>query len=198
MNKIITISRQFGSGGRTIGKQVAASLGIPVYDKDIIEKTAEKSGFAREYIAEHGEYKSAGQWVGNILAASNSVGGISNGDLIWVTQRKIILDIAKEESCVIVGRCADYILEGQADLLKVFVYADKKFRAKRIVEEYGESSVAPEKRLKSKDKKRAAYYKYYTEMEWGDVKNYTISLNSGEIGIDKCSEILVDLYKNMH
>ena len=197
MNKVITISRQFGSGGRTIGKKVAEILGVPCYDQEIIERVAQESGFAKEYIAEHGEYKPYGSWFGNALSSVNaSIGGISNSDMLWITQRKVILDLAAQGPCVFVGRCADYILRGKADLLKVFIYADMAERAKRIVEVYGETDEAPEKRLKSKDKRRAAYYKFYTETEWGVAKHYTVCLNSGEIGLDKCAEIIVDLYKN--
>ncbi len=195
MNKIITISREFGSGGRTIGKKAAEALGIPCYDHDIIERVAEESGFAKEYIAEHGEYKTYGNWLGNAFATVNSsMGGLSNGDALWIVQRKIILDLAAQGPCVFVGRCADYILRDKAELLKVFIYANMSERAKRIVEVYGETAESPEKRLKNKDKRRAAYYKFYTDTEWGTAKNYTICLNSGEIGVDKCAEIIVDLY----
>jgi cytidylate kinase len=191
-NRIITISREFGSGGRTIGKQLAAKLGIPCYDAELIEKIAEESGFSKEYIAENSEYSAGGHWLSNALSRDRN--GHSYQDDIWVLQRKIILDLAEKESCVIVGRCADYILKDKADCLRVFIHSDLESRAKRIVEQYGERDEAPMKRLQDKDKRRAAYYQFYTEMEWGEARNYHIALDSGALGIEKCVEILADLY----
>lgn len=98
--------------------------------------------------------------------------------------------------CVIVGRCADYILRDKADCLKVFIHADMKFRAERIVKVYGESDASPEQRIRDKDKRRAAYHRFYTNMKWGDAHNYDISLNSGKIGIEKCVSIIKNLYKS--
>lgn len=192
-NRIITISRQFGSGGRTIGKQVAAKLGIPCYDHELIEKISEKSGFAKEYIAERGEDAPKGLWLANTFS-DGAFRGLSCQDYLWTVQRKVILDIAAKESCIIIGRCADYVLTDAADCLKVFIYADMKSRAERIVKMYGETADAPEKRLKEKDKRRSAYYHFYTDMEWGDTKHYHIALNSGALGIEKCVKILTELY----
>lgn len=193
MNRVITISREFGSGGRTIGKQVAERLGIPCYDQELIEKIEEKSGLAKEFIAERGEYTLRGGWLANAFA-DRSLNGLSVQDYLWTIQRKTILELAEEGPCVIVGRCADYILDGKADLLKVFVHASIETRAKRIVEKYGESSEAPEKRLRDKDIRRSAYYHFYTDMEWGVAKNYDISLDSGTLGLDRCVEIITSLY----
>ena len=193
MNRIITISREFGSGGRTIGKQVAEKLGVPCYDEELLDKIAEKSGLAKEYIAERGEYTPKGGWLATAFA-DRSVNGLSVQDYLWTVQRKLIIELAEQGPCVIVGRCADYILEGQEDLLKVFIHADVPSRAKRIVELYGERDDAPEKRLKDKDKRRGAYYHFYTDMEWGKLQNYHISLDSGALGIDRCVEIIASLY----
>lgn len=192
-NRIITISRQFGSGGRTIGKEVAEKLGIPCYDQELIEKAAEKSGLAKEFIADQGEYTPYGSWFINALSP-RTMNGQSTQDYLWNVQRKIILDLAKKGPCVIIGRCADYILKDEADLLKVFIHSDSKSRAERIVNLYGESDISPEKRLKNKDKCRKAYYQFYTDMVWGDAENYHISLDSGMLGIEKCVEIIVSLY----
>ena len=192
-NRIITISREFGSGGRTIGKELAAKLGIPCYDSELIEKIAEQSGFAKEYIAERGEYAAGGSWFSQAFADRDHKGHSYQDDL-WALQRKIITELAEKESCVIVGRCADYILKDKADCLRVFIHSDLKSRSKRIVEQYGERDDAPEKRLKDKDKRRAAYYQFYTDMKWGNVHNYHITLNSGELGIEKCVDILAGLY----
>lgn len=194
MSKIITISRQFGSGGRTIGKEVAAKLGIPCYDGELIEKVAEESGFAKDYIAEQGEYSAHRTWFGRALSAAGGSGGLSNQDIIWIAQRKVILDLAGKGPCVIVGRCADYILKDKYELLTVFIHASDESRAERIVRLYGESNEKPEKRLKDKDKRRSAYYKYYTETEWGIAKNYDISLDSGKFGLEKCVELITMLY----
>lgn len=192
-NRIITISRQFGSGGRTIGKEAAAKLGIPCYDAELIEKIAEESGFTREYVEERDE-SAANKGLLFHAFADRDFYGHSWQDDLWKIQHKIILDLARKESCVIVGRCADYILRDEADCLKVFVHADMESRAKRIVEQYGERSESPEKRLKDKDKKRAAYYQFYTDMKWGDAANYHVALDSGALGIEKCVETITNLY----
>lgn len=192
-NRVITISREFGSGGRTVGKQTAKLLGIPCYDQEVIEKVAQESGFAKEYIKERGEYTPYGGWFAQALTG-RSARGTSPQDDLWVIQRNIILDLAQKGSCVIVGRCADYILRDEADLLKAFIYADMEKRADRIVRLYGETEEAPIKRLKDKDKRRAAYYNFYTDTQWGSVHSYHISLDSGALGIDKCAEILAGLY----
>ena len=186
MNKIITVSRQIGSGGRTIAREVAKRLNIPCYDYELIEKVQKDSGFTKEYIDENGENASTG-----IL--TSMFGTTFGKDLVWTSQCKVICQLAKEGPCVIVGRCADYILRDKAELLKVFIHADIKKRVERV-KTYGESGAAPEKLIKEKDKKRAAYYGYYTEIEWGAAKNYDISLDSGKFGIDKCVDIIVDLY----
>lgn len=192
-NRIITISRQFGSGGRTIGKEVAEKLGIPCYDQELIEKAAEESGLAKEFIADQGEYTPHGSWFINALNP-RTMNGQSTQDYLWTVQRKIILDIAKKGPCVIVGRCADYILKDETALLKVFIHSDIKTRSERIVNLYGERDVSPEKRLKNKDKCRKAYYQFYTDMEWGNAENYHVSLDSGKLGIEKCVEIIVNLF----
>lgn len=192
-NRIITISRQFGSGGRTVGKETAAKLGIPCYDHELIEKIAEESGFAKEYIAERGEYASHGGWLASAFSDRDFYGR-SNQDYLWSVQRKVILELAGKESCVIVGRCADFILRDTADCLSVFIHADMSKRAERIVRQYGESADTPEKRLRDKDKRRAAYYQFYTDRKWGAVENYHIALDSGVLGIEKCVEILAGLY----
>ena len=195
MNKIITVSRQFGSGGRTIGKLTAERLGIPCYDHEFIEEVAKSCGFAKEYIEAHGEYSDSGNLLGRIFKSANRFDNLSNQDKIWIEQRKIILKIA-EEPCVIVGRCANYILRDRDDVLNVFIHADDKFRAERIVSLYGEKPDKPEQRLRDKDRRRAAYYKDYTETEWGVASNYHLALDSGKLGIDSCVNILVSVYNN--
>lgn len=191
--RIITIGREFGSGGRTIGKALADKLGIPCYDSEIIEKVAEKSGFDTEYIDKKTENARNPKVSG--LFRSNYYYKSSNEDIIWSIQSRIIREIAEQESCVIVGRCADYILRDRDDILKVFVCADMESRKKRIVELYGENDEPTEKRIMDKEKRRAAYYQLYTDMKWGDARNYDICLNSGALGIDKCVDILYSICK---
>jgi cytidylate kinase len=193
-NTIITISRQFGSGGRTVGKKVADLLGLKCYDKEIITKISEQSGFAEDYIREEGEY------VDN-PGLFSSLGGLdyyghSNRITIWTEQCRILKEIAEKGDAVIVGRCADYVLQDHANLIRIFIYADMDSRADRIVNEYGESDIKPEKRLREKDKRRAAYYEIYTDQKFGDPLNYDLCLNSASVGIDRCAEIIADLYKN--
>ena len=190
-NRIITISREFGSGGRTIGKRVAEKLCIPCYDAELIQRISEQSGFDAEYIKEHGEYAAYG-WFAPAL--QNRSMGPTNQDQLWAIQEKIILDIAAQGPCVIVGRCADYILKGKADCVNVFIHADLEFRAKRIVQEYGERDESAIQRLKDKDKRRAAYHRFYTDMKWGHAQNYHMTLNSGIWGIEKCADLIADLY----
>jgi cytidylate kinase len=190
-NRVIAISREFGSGGRTIGKQLADKLGVPCYDAQLIEKIAHESGFSHDFVEESCEQASGNSWMSMALS-SRDFYGHSFQDELWIIQSKIILDLAKEP-CVIVGRCADYILNDNPNCLRVFIHADKEIRAKRIVEQYGESSASPQRRLRDKDKRRATYYQFYTDMKWGDVHNYDISLDSGRLGIDKCVDILAKL-----
>ena len=192
MNRVIAISREFGSGGRTIGQKVAEKLGIPCYDQDILNRIAEESGLTKEYIEERTE-STKRNWFANAFA-DRSLKSMSTQDYVWTIQKKIILDVAEKGPCVIIGRCADYILQDKADLLKVFITASVEDRAKRVVEKYGESGDAIERRLREKDISRSSYYRFYTDVEWGICKNYDISLNSGLLGIDRCVEIIVSMY----
>lgn len=190
-NRVITISREFGSGGRTIGKKVAEALGIPCYDNELLQKIAEKSGFNKDYIKDAGEYASGGFLA---EAFSHRTAVPTNADYLWKIQYDLITELAEKGPCVIVGRCADYVLRDKADCLKVFIHADMEFRAERIVKEYGEREQSPEQRLKDKDKRRAAYHRFYTNMKWGHAQNYDITLNSGTLGIETCVFIIKGLY----
>ncbi len=193
-NRIITISREFGSGGRTIGRQTAERLSIPCYDQELIAKLAEESGFAEDYIAEQSEYAAHGSELANAFSSGYLFGSMTNQDYLWIMQRELILRLAEKGPCVIVGRCADYILKDDADLLTVFIHADVKKRAQRIVEVYGEQEETPEKRIRDKDKRRSAYYRFYTDMKWGVAQNYHIALDSGTLGLERCVGLLTELY----
>ena len=192
MNRIITISREFGSGGRTIGQKVAERLGIPCYDQDLLDRIADESGLTKEYIEERTE-NTKRSWFANAFA-DRSLRSMSTQDYVWSIQKKIVLDVAEKGPCVIIGRCADYILKDKADLLKVFITASVEDRAKRVVEKYGETGDAVEQRLREKDISRSSYYRFYTDVEWGICKNYDLSLNSCMIGIDRCVDIIVSMY----
>ncbi|MEA4895453.1 MAG: cytidylate kinase-like family protein [Oscillospiraceae bacterium] len=196
--KVITISREFGSGGRSVANAVADQLGYTFYDGALVELIAKESGYSREFVELRGEdATSTSSFLFN-LARSGSVGvdGYSDiSDKLYVIQHNIIKRLAGEGPCVIVGRCSDYILKDIPDALHVYIYADTKFKAERIVKLYGERDVAPEKRLDEKDKKRKVYYKNYTGRIWGVSSNYDISLNSGKLGIDNCVDIIVELAK---
>ena len=187
--KVITISRQFGSGGRTIGKELAERLGVPCYDQELIEMFANKSGFSAQHIAELNEESTKG----GILPGRESRVERSLQYSLWQKQRDVILELAEKEPCVIVGRCADFILRDREDTLRVYIHADKEKRAKRIVEVYGEREDAPMKRINDKDKRRESYYESFTTNKWGDAENYHITLDSGELGIDTCVKLLKGL-----
>lgn len=196
---IITISREFGSGGRTIGHMVADALGIPFYDKELVDHIAVESGFAPNFIEEHGEHAPGKSFFSYAFAPQGVPGvmnGLSTADFLWNIQCNVILQLAEKESCVIVGRNADYILKDRDDCLHVFVCADMDYRADRIVRLYGESEKSPVARLQEKDKRRRVNYQHYTGRSWGQAQNYDICLNSSALGIEQCVEIILNLVKN--
>lgn len=192
MKSIITISREFGSGGHSIGKLVAEKLGYHFYGRELIEKVAELSGFSTDFIEESGEYASAKSSLLFSLATAGQYesSGLSMHDRLYLIQTKVIEDIAAEGNCVIVGRCADFILRDYKDCLHVFIYADMESRAKRIVERYGETDKSPKKRLEDKDQKRKVYYKNYTGRNWGEPHNYNLCLDSSKLGIEACADLI--------
>lgn len=192
MKSIITISREFGSGGHSIGEAVAKKLGYRFFDRELVNQVAERSGFSPEFIEESGEYASAKNSLLFAIATANqyTMNGISMLDKLYIEQTKIIEEIAQEGSCVIVGRCADYILREYRDCLHVFIHADMKSRTKRIVERFGEQERPAEKRLNEKDQRRKVYYKNYTGRTWGQAQNYDLCLNSGVLGSERCVELI--------
>lgn len=194
---IITISRQFGSGGRTVGKMLSEKLGIPFYDKELVKQVADETGFDVGFIEENGEFSPSKSIFSFAMSQGIPVvqNGLSMSDFIFCVQRQVILKLA-EQPCVIVGRGADYILRDREDCFNVFIHADMQSRTERIVRLYGESEKKPEQRLADKDKKRKIYYKHYTDREWGDAKNYDMCLNSGKIGIEKCVDLILNAIKD--
>ena len=161
-----------------------------------LAQVAEKTGFAPQYIEEQGEYAPGKTGLSYVFAppgGQDTMNGLNAADYLWIMQRQAVLELAEKGSCVIVGRCADYILRENPDCLHVFIHADTKFRAERIVRLYGESEKSPELRLKDKDARRSANYKHFTGREWGQCRNYHLSLDSGVIGADNCVDLIVRL-----
>lgn len=196
---IITISRQFGSGGRTVGHLVAEKLGIPFYDKELVEHIALESGFAPKFVEEHGEHAPGKSLLAYAFAPQGVPGvmnGLSTADFLWNIQCGVILQLAEKGPCVIVGRNADYILKDREDVLHTFIYADMDVRADRIVRLYGESEKSPQARLNEKDKRRKLNYQHYTGRTWGASENYDICLDTGVIGIEKAADIIVSIVKD--
>ena len=189
---VVTITREFGSGGRTIAKKLAEELGYDYYDYELVQKIAQESGFAEGCSEEFGEEVSTG---GFFSFFGNNWGALNINDQLYFAERKVILELAEKGNCIIVGRCADYILKDRKDTLNVFIYADMEWKKDRIVNLYGETDVDIEKRILEKDKRRKAYYKYYTDRKWNRAANYHISLESSELGIDTCVEILKSIVK---
>lgn len=196
MKNVITISREFGSGGRSIGKAVAAKLGYDYFDKEIIEKIAEKSGLSLDYIEKNGEH-SPGTNIFSYAFVGRNRKGESVEDYLWNQQREVILNLADKGNCVIVGRCADYILRDRKNCLHIFIHSDIKKRAERIVNLYGETGQKPERRLFNKDRTRKLNYKYYTDRDWGMSQNYHMSLDSGVIGLERCEDMILTLAKDL-
>lgn len=187
--KIITISREFGSGGRVIGEAVAKELGYKYYDKDIIAEIAKQTGFDFNFIQRHGELSPQKGLFSYSFIGRDSTGK-SIEDMIYEAQYKIITKIADQEPCVIVGRNADYILRERTDVLNVFIHGNEKEKAKRICELYHLSEQDALLKMKEVDKRRSTNYNFYTERIWGMSQNYALSLNSSILGYDKCIKIV--------
>ena len=192
--KIITISREFGSGGRFIGEEVAKKLGMKYYDRDIIGQIAEKSGFSPEYIQENAEL-SPKKGLFAYAFAGRDITGKSVEDMVYEVQRKVILEIAEKESCVIIGRNADFILNDRDDVLNVFIHGDKAEKVKRICKLYNVTEADALKMMVDIDKRRMTNYNFYTDQKWGKASNYTLSLNSSQLGYDRCEAIIMECVK---
>ena len=189
--KIITISREFGSGGRFIGEEVAKKLGIKYYDKDIIGQIAEQSGFSPEYIRENAEL-SPKKGLFAYAFAGRDITGKSVEDMVYEAQRKVIMEIAEKESCVIIGRNADFILKDRDDVLNVFIHGAESEKVKRICKLYHVTETDAIKMMTDIDKRRMTNYRFYTDQKWGMAGNYTLSLNSSQLGYDRCEQIVIE------
>ena len=189
--KIITISREFGSGGRFIGEEVAKKLGIAYYDKNIINQIAEKSGFAPEYIQERAELSPKKGLFAYAFSGRDSTGK-SVEDMLYEAQRKVILEIAEKEPCVIIGRNADFILKGRNDVLNVFIHGNQPEKIKRIMRLYHVSEQEAVDMMADTDKRRMTNYNFYTDQKWGKASNYTLCLNSSQLGYERCERIIME------
>lgn len=187
---VITISRQYGSGGRYIGRLIADKLGIKFYDKEFITKVAQETGFSEEYI-ENTEQKR------DILSSLNNgyYFGLNNADELFIKETELIKRLASEESCVIIGRCADFILKDNVNVVNVFVYSNMENKIKRATEIYGLDKLQAEKQIKQIDKLRSNHYKHYTGRDWNNSSNYDICINSDSLGVEKSAELICNVVK---
>ena len=192
--RIITISREFGSGGRFIGEEVAKKLGIAYYDKNIIGQIAEKSGLSPEYIQENAEL-SPKKGLFAYAFSGRDITGKSVEDMVYEAQRNIILELAETEPCVIIGRNADYILKDRDDVLNVFIHGDMPEKIKRITGLYNVKEKEAVKMMADTDKRRRTNYNFYTDQNWGKASNYTLCLNSSQLGYDRCEMIIMECVK---
>lgn len=184
---VITISREYGSGGRIIGKKLAEALGIGFYDGELLSLVAKESGYTVEFVRQNDQKKTQSLlyhlYMGSqILPAS---------DMIFIAQSKVIEDLHSKESCVIVGRCADYVLRGREDVINIFIHAPIESRAARVEKEYAEKADNYKSYVQKQDKSRVAYYNYFADDAWGKAQTYDLSINS-DIGIDEAVKIIVD------
>ena len=193
MKSIITISREFGSGGKAVGKAVAEKLGYKFYDAEIIDEVVRSSGISKEIVEKYDEYatyKNSLLYAIAINSAGDSYNRLSIANRVQIAQTEVIKRIADEGNCVIIGRGADYILRERGDCLNVFIRADIAFRAKRVTDIYGDVGKKIESYLEDKDTRRRVFYRSFTMREWGVIENYNLVLDSGSIGIENCADII--------
>ena len=196
--RIITISREYGAGGQPVGHLIAEKLGIPFYDKKLVEHVAQESGFAPKFIEEHGEHSPSGSVFSYAFAPQGVPGvmtGLSTSDYLWNVQCNVILQLAEKGPCVIVGRNADYILKDRKDVLNVYLHADIPSRVARVLEANPDEK-NPEGRIAARDKRRRLNYQHYTGRTWGLSQNYHICLDTSVLGIEQCAEIILNAVRN--
>lgn len=188
---VITISREYGSGGRYIGRLVADKLGIKFYDKDLVTAVSEKTGLSEEYIENNEQKRRALEALNNGYYFS-----LSNSDELFVKESELIKELASKESCVIIGRCSDFILKDMENVTNVFVYSSMDNRIKRATEMYGLREKNAEKEIKNVDKQRSNHYKYYTGKKWGENENYDICINSDKLGVERSADLICQIVCN--
>lgn len=197
-NKIYTIGREFGSGGREVGEKLAAKLGIKLYDKELLQQAAKDSGFCEEIFENHDE-KPTNSFLYSLVMDTYSVSGYSAAPFldmplnhkVFLAQFETIKKIAEKESCVIVGRCADYALSDNPNCINVFIHADMDIRIKNVSKNLNITENKARDIINKTDKQRASYYNYYTSKKWGDSKSYNLSLDAGKLGTDNCVEMIL-------
>ena len=197
-NKIYTIGREFGSGGREVGEKLAAKLGIKLYDKELLQQAAKDSGFCEEIFENHDE-KPTNSFLYSLVMDTYSVSGYSAAPFldmplnhkVFLAQFETIKKIAEKESCVIVGRCADYALSDNPNCINVFIHADLDVRIKNVSRNLNITENKARDIINKTDKQRASYYNYYTSKKWGDSKSYNLSLDAGKLGTDNCVEMIL-------
>ena len=200
-NMIITIGRQYGSAGLEIGKMLAKELDVQIYDKEMLKRAAKESGMCEELFETHDE-KPTSSFLYSLVMDTYSLGYSSSGyaDMpinhkVFLAQFDTIKKIANEGPCVLVGRCADYALEERKDVINIFIYADMEQRIRRIARKYDLTDSKAKDVIQKTDKKRASYYNYYTNKEWGDAKGYDLCLNSGKLGVDGTVKAILEYIK---
>ena len=197
-NKIYTIGREFGSGGREVGEKLAAKLGIKLYDKELLQQAAKDSGFCEEIFENHDE-KPTNSFLYSLVMDTYSVSGYSAAPFldmplnhkVFLAQFETIKKSAEKESCVIVGRCADYALSDNPDCINIFIHADLDVRIKNVSRNLNITENKARDIINKTDKQRASYYNYYTSKKWGDSKSYNLSLDAGKLGTDNCVEMIL-------
>ena len=195
-NVVITIGRQFGSGGRYVGRLLAEKLGVPFYDKELLSEAAKNSGICEEIFEEHDEKPTRSLLFSLVtgmqshMAAGNFYMDMPLNHKIFLAQFDAIRRIAGEGSCVIVGRCADYVLRENPDAVSIFVKGDMDSKIARAVKYYGIEEDKAEERIRKADKQRASYYNYYATATWGDVDNYDLVVDTGVLGVEGAVELI--------
>lgn len=197
-NKIYTIGREFGSGGKEVGTKLAEKLGIKLYDKELLQQAAKDSGFCEEIFENHDE-KPTNSFLYSLVMDTYSVSGYSTAPFldmplnhkVFLAQFETIKKIAERESCVIVGRCADYALSDNPECINIFIHADMELRIKNISKSLNITENKARDIINKTDKQRASYYNYYTSKKWGDAKSYNLSLDAGKLGTDNCVEMIL-------
>ena len=187
---VITVSREYGSGGRYVGRLIADKLGIKFYDKEIITKLAETTGLSEEYIENNEQKRDATAILNNGFYM-----GLDNADELFVKETELIKELAAKDSCVIIGRCADFILKDEKNVIKVFVYSGMEDKIKRATQIYGYEEDKAKKEIERIDKLRANHYKHYTDKDWKDFSNYDICINSDLLGVEKSADVICDMVK---
>ena len=194
MNTIITIGREFGSGGREFGRRLAEELHFEYYDKEIVEAISKHTSLSEEYVQqviESAPHPLFPITIGQSMSYTENY-QMHQIQKVYQAQCEIIKDLASKSNCVIVGRCADYILRDREDCLKVFLYADEETKENRIQEIYGEAGLKLKNRVKDMDVRRGLNYKYFTGQDWGKAQNYDMALNRGSLGVEKCAQLIVE------